>query len=52
MCIMDTLIGNNQKCQDYQGVLIFQVSFYEKAQFGITTKYVDYTGVLIFKCPD
>ena len=45
-------LGTDQKCPDYQGVLIFQVSLYEKAPYGTTTKYVDYTGVLIFKCPD
>ena len=42
----------NKKCPDYQGVLIFQVSLYDKAPFGTITKCVDYTGVLIFKCPD
>ena len=42
-------LGTNQK---YQGVLIFQVSLYDKAPFGTTTKSVDYAGVLIFKCPD
>ena len=30
---MDTL-GPNQKCPGYQGVLIFQVSLYDKALFG------------------
>ena len=39
-----------KKCPGYQGVLIFQVSLYDKTPFG--TKYVDYAGVLIFKCPD
>ena len=34
-------------------VLFFQVSLYNKAApFGTITKYVDYTGVLIFKSPD
>ena len=42
-------LGTNQKCQ---GVLIFQVGLCEKAPFGTITKYVDYTSVLIFKCPD
>ena len=46
-------LGTTQKCPDYQGVLIFQVSLYDKAApFGTITKYVDYAGVLIFKCPD
>ena len=40
------------KCPDYQGVLILQVSLYDKAPFGIITKCVDYAGVLIVKCPD
>ena len=34
---MDTLHGSNKKCPDYQGVLIFQVSLYDKASFGIIT---------------
>ena len=42
----------NKKCPDYQGVLIFRVSLYDKAPFGTITKCLDYTGVLIFKCPD
>ena len=45
-------LGTTKKCPDYQGVLFFQVSLYEKALFGTTTKCVDYAGVLIFKCPD
>ena len=44
-------LGTNQKCPDYQGVLIFQVSLHEKASFGTITKCVDYAGVLILKCP-
>ena len=44
--------GTNQKYPDCQGVLIFQVSLYDKAPFGTITKCVDYAGVLIFKCPD
>ena len=44
--------GTNKKCPDYQGVLIFQVSLYDKAPFGTITKCVDYAGVFIFKCPD
>ena len=45
--------GTIQKCPDYQGVLIFQVSLCDnKAPFGTITKCVDYTGVLIFKYPD
>ena len=46
-------LGTNHKCPDYQGVLIFQVSLYDKAApFGTITKCVDYAGVHIFKCPD
>ena len=44
-------LGINQKCPDYQGVLIIRVSLYDKATFGIITKCVDYAGVL-FKWPD
>ena len=37
---------------DYQSVLAFQVSLYDKAApFGTITKCVDYAGVLVFKCP-
>ena len=35
-------LGTNQKCPDYQGVLIFQVSLYDKAPFGTVTKCADY----------
>ena len=42
-------VGTNKKYPDYQGVLVFQVSLYDKAPFGTI---VDYAGVLIFKCPD
>ena len=45
-------LGTNKKCPDYQGVLIFQVSLYDKALFGTIARCVDYAGVLIFKCPD
>ena len=46
-------LGTNKKCSDYQGVLIFQVSLYDKAApFGSITNCVDNAGVLIFKCPD
>ena len=45
-------LKTNQKCPDYQGGLIFQVSLYDKAPFGTITKGVDYAGVLISKCPD
>ena len=44
-------LGTNQRCPDYQGVLIFQVSLYDKAPFGTTAKCPDYAGVHIFKCP-
>ena len=30
----------------------FHVSLPDKAPFGTMTKYVDYVGVPIFKCPD
>ena len=45
-------LGTNKKCPDYQGVLIFQVSLYDKASFGTITERVDYAGAPIFKCPD
>ena len=48
LCIMDTL-GQIHKCPDYQGVLIIQVSLYDKAPFGTITKCVYYADVLIFK---
>ena len=37
----------NKKCPDYQGVLIFLVSIYDKAPFGTITKCVDYASILI-----
>ena len=37
---------DQQKCPDYQDVLIFQVRLYDKA----FRKCVDYAGVLIFRC--
>ena len=40
-------LETKQKCPDYQGVLIVQVSLHTKATFGTTTKCVDYAGVLI-----
>ena len=49
LCVMDTL--GSKKCPGYQGVLIFQVSLYDKAPFGTITK-VDYAGALVLKCPD
>ena len=45
-------LGTNKKCPDYPGVLIYQVSLYNKAPFGTITKCVDYVDILIFKCPD
>ena len=46
-------LGTNHRCPDYQGVLIFKVSLYDKAApFGTITKCVDYADVLIFKYPD
>ena len=35
---------DQQKCPDYQGVLIFQFSLYDKASFGTITKCVDYAA--------
>ena len=45
-------LRTTHKCPDYQGVLIFQVSLYDKSSFGTVTKSVDYGGVLInrFHC--
>ena len=45
-------LGNNHKCPDYPGVLISQLSLYDKAPFGAIIKHVDYAGVLIFKYLD
>ena len=45
-------LGTSQKCPDYQGVLIFQVSLHDNVSFGTTARCVDYAGVHIFKCPD
>ena len=45
-------LGTNQRCPDNQGVLIFQVSLYDKAPFGTIARRPDYAGVHIFKCPD
>ena len=45
--------GTNKKCPDYQGVLIFQVSLYDKATpFGAITKCSLLSSVLInsFHC--
>ena len=45
-------LRTSQKCPDYQGVLIFQVSLYDNVSFGTTARCVDYAGVHILKCPD
>ena len=45
LCIMDTLGPT-------KGVLIFQVSLYDKAPFGTIVRCPDYAGVHIFMCPD
>ena len=45
LCIVDTLGPT-------KGVLIFQVSLYDKAPFGTIARCPDYAGVHIFKCPD
>ena len=42
-------LGTSQKCPDYQGVLIFQVSLHDKVSFGITARCEDYTGVRIMQ---
>ena len=42
-------LGTSQKCPDYQGVLIFQVSLHDNVAFGTTARCVDYAGVHIFK---
>ena len=44
-------LWTDQKCPDYQGILIFWVILYHKVQFGTLTKSLDYVGVFIFKCP-
>ena len=41
-------LGTNKKCPDYQIVLIFQVSLYDKASFGTIIKCVDYMQVSLF----
>ena len=38
-------LGTNQRCPDYQGVLIIQVSLYDKAPFGTIARCPDYAGV-------
>ena len=45
-------INTEQKCPDYQGVLIFQVRLHANGHFETITIHPGYTGVLIFKCPD
>ena len=45
-------LGTNQRCPDYQGVLIFQVNLHDNVSFGTTARCVDYAGVHIFNCPD
>ena len=45
-------LGTSQKCPDYQGVLIFQVSLHDNVSFGTTARCLDYAGVHIFKGPD
>ena len=39
-------LGTDKKYPDYQGILIIQVSLYDKATFGTITKCVDNAGVL------
>ena len=45
-------LGTNQKCPDYQGVLIFQVSLYDKAPFVQIMQVSTFSSVLInrFHC--
>ena len=38
-------LGVSQKCPDYQGVLIFQVSLHDNVSFGTTARCVGYAGV-------
>ena len=45
-------LGTSQKCPDYQGVLIFQVSLHDNVSFRTTARCLDYAGVHIFKGPD
>ena len=45
-------LGTSQKCPDYQGALIFQVSLHDNVSFGTTARCLDYAGVHIFKGPD
>ena len=45
-------LGTSQKCPDYQGFLIFQVSLHDNVSFGTIARCVDYAGDHIFKCPD
>ena len=50
-----TLPWDQQMCPDYQGVLIIQVSLYDKAPFGTIPKCVDMqvflvSSVLINRC--
>ena len=45
---MDTLgPAKSVHCPEYQGVLIFQVTLYEKVLYGTSTNCVDYAGVPI-----
>ena len=41
-------LGTNKKCPDYQGVLIFQVSLYDKAPIGTVTISVWIIRVSLF----
>ena len=43
-------LGTEQKCLDYQGVLIFWVIQYDQVPFRTSTKCLDHADVLIFKC--
>ena len=45
-------LWTSQKCSDYQGAMIFQVSLHNSVLFGTTARCVDYAGVHIFKYPD
>ena len=45
-------LETSQKCPDYQGVLIFQVSLHDNVSFGTTARCVDYASVHISKCSD
>ena len=47
-------LGTMQKCPDYQGVMIFQVSLCTKGLLYMGPQlsvWITHAGILIFKCP-